>query len=134
MSTTLTAKLDEMTSRFKKATPGPWLVTGTDPHTDTNMRYVKVRGSIPGFKWHIADVRYAHGPGYSGEREAVSLAEFIANSITDIAILVAALSKALEQREEYVNRGWIREIQATQDNAEISAILEGSQSELKGVE
>jgi len=83
-------RLAEIRARCEAATEGPWRVHGVDKHWDKHQAYYKVRGSIPGRKWQIADCRYVdHEEGCYDEGEAAANANFIARARQDIPDLLA---------------------------------------------
>lgn len=78
-------------SNKRKHTRGPWQVTGIDKKSDTEA-YVKVRGTIIGAKFKIADIPFLTVEGASFEEE-----EAQAN-----ARLIAAAPELLEALEAIV--------------------------------
>ena len=102
------AKLREI-AECKGIPAGPWTVTGCDKHTNKDMAYVKVRGTVPGFKWQIADVRFIETENWSEQKEAEKLGCFIARSRTSTPAMAKALIVAIEG---LVETGTVRQAMA----------------------
>jgi hypothetical protein len=101
---TLQQKLEEIKERAEKATDGPWL----------NDERIVLQDS--GIQPHIC---YSYtADGYSLTDKPIENAEFIAHARTDVPLLLKALAKCIEQRDElldrhdYARKSWDRELKA----------------------
>lgn len=93
--TTLPALIKQMKERCDAATEGPWSVD----HKVGNLSYVSNgEGSIASVS------RWCWGEPFHDENEPT--ANFIARARTDIPRLIAALEKAISQRDGYRDNYW----------------------------
>jgi hypothetical protein len=100
-------------------------VTGDDLHSP-HFRYVKVRGTIPGCKWQIADVRYVETASFSEKKEGYALATFIAESRELVPKLLQVIDRLREQRNRHPGDCIGRRIKL---DAELTQILNKKETE-----